>query len=128
MARLLALASNFIGLAARLLVVLTVLCANQVNAQGTALEQQLLGTWRATNLLITFRADGRFEARIAGKKTPVAGRWQVVNRKHLLTWSDDSRPKRINEFSIRGDYLMIMQSAKRVVVHQRVDSTSARAR
>lgn len=86
------------------------------------MEQQLLGAWRAAGVVIEFHRDGRFEANIAGKNKPVVGQWQIVDGKHLLTWSDSSRPKRINEFSIRGDYLMIVQSAGRVVVHQRVES------
>jgi len=122
MPRLLAFTANLLGISGHLLVIVALLTAGQVHAQGHTREEQLVGAWRAAGILIEFRADGRFRADISGQQKPVMGQWQVVDSKHLLTWSDSSRPKRINEFSIRGDYMMVIQSPGRVVVHQRVET------
>ena len=108
----------------RVLIISALLLAAQAHAQGPAPDKLLIGAWRAAGLVIEFHADGRYEARIAGNNEPIQGQWQVVDSKFLLTWSDTARPKRISEFSIRGDYLMVVQSGGRVIVHQRVDATS----
>lgn len=115
-----ALTSLVAAIGGRVLMISALLLTAQAHAQGPAPDKLLLGAWRAAGLVIEFHADGRYEARIAGNNESMQGNWQVVDGKFLLTWSDTARPKRISEFSVRGDYLMVVQSGGRVIVHQRV--------
>lgn len=81
----------------------------------------LVGHWvlvnQAAALQIVFGDDGRYYAKSA--KSTIRGKWALVDEEHIATWTDDSRPRRVNRFRIHGNNLVIIDTDGTHHVHRR---------
>ena len=84
-------------------------------------NQGLVGHWilvnQASALQIAFFDDGRYHAKTS--TSVLRGKWALVDEEHVATWTDDSRPRRVNRFRIHGNNLVIIDPDGTHHVHRR---------
>ena len=90
---------------------------------------ELVGKWQSRTVQIEFRADGTYIARPRqrGRKA-TEGSWSLIDHQHVATWTDESRPRRVNKFVVRKPYLIITESGGRLHVHERVQDKAVKAK
>jgi len=90
--------------------------------QRLAGEPGLIGQWalvgRRSGLVLRFRANGTYEA--LGPGGVRTGYWSELPGGRLATWSDPSRPKRVNRFALNRDWLVIIDAQGNFHKHRRI--------
>jgi hypothetical protein len=104
-------------------IVTLALAATTMRVAHAADTRELIGKWQSRNIVIEFRPDGTFTARPRQRgRGATPGSWSLIDHEHMATWTDESKPRRVNKFLIRDRYLIITESGGRLHVHERVES------
>ncbi len=85
-------------------------------------KADIVGHWQLVDekhaMSIEFKEDGTYVAQTAvGRR---AGRWELVDPSHIATWSNEGKPKRVSEFAIVGNFLIIIGAQGSALKHKRI--------
>ena len=82
----------------------------------------LVGHWELVEekyrITIEFKDNGAYIA--LTERGVMTGRWEQLDESHVSTWSSDRLPKRVSEFSIDEDTLVITDEGGTGLTHRRI--------
>lgn len=85
-------------------------------------EADVIGHWQLIAekhaMHIEFKEDGTYVAQTALGE--MLGHWELLGPAKIATWSSDEKPKRISEFAIVGEFLIIVGDQGTALRHKRV--------